>query len=169
MLTAPPAPCHRICVPGGTKCKACNHPQRADIDSALVAGDSERIVANRHGLKQVAIHRHKVSHLGPRLARAMAKVEEQDESLAESILWSQRAAKAVYREADDAAVRVAAVNAHVNAANSRAKWVERLSEKRENENREAPSYHTPAEKAAALEGLIRDATAELERVRGKLS
>lgn len=40
------------------RCRICAHEQRASIDTALVKGDSTRLVATRHGVSQSAIARH---------------------------------------------------------------------------------------------------------------
>ena len=40
-------------------CSICSHPQRREIDRALLAGESLRNIAQRHGASLAALHRHK--------------------------------------------------------------------------------------------------------------
>src|SRR3954470_10341024 len=46
--------------PPRPRCLVCRHPQRHDIDLALVAGESLRRVAARHGLSHSCLARHKL-------------------------------------------------------------------------------------------------------------
>lgn len=57
------------------RCTVCDHPERNAIDS-LVANQtaSERIIANRYGLTQAAVHRHK-QHIPARVAKAVERRE----------------------------------------------------------------------------------------------
>lgn len=58
-------------------CTACHHPQRADIDRALIAGtDPLRAIAARHGLSVGAIRRHRESHLPATMAMAHEAAEQ---------------------------------------------------------------------------------------------
>ncbi len=59
----------------GSRCTVCDHPKRKEIDSAMHTS-SERTIADRFALSKTAVHRHKVSHLGPGLARAAARRED---------------------------------------------------------------------------------------------
>ena len=56
-------------------CSICRHPQRRAIDSALPIS-SERIVANQFGVTKASLHRHKVAHLRPSVARVAERREE---------------------------------------------------------------------------------------------
>jgi hypothetical protein len=47
-------------------CTICTHPQRTAIETALMAGDAFRIIANRFGTSPAALFRHK-GHLAKRL------------------------------------------------------------------------------------------------------
>lgn len=59
----------------GRKCSICNHPQRSEIDKALVTrSTSYRNVSERYGVSVGALSRHKANHL-PRLVEA-AKASE---------------------------------------------------------------------------------------------
>lgn len=53
---------------GRDRCGGCTHPQRAELDAALVAGTSLRTVANRFGISTSAAHRHK-AHVAGSLVR----------------------------------------------------------------------------------------------------
>jgi hypothetical protein len=70
-----------------TQCTVCNHKARDAIDEALVAGRPVRHVATTFGLSKDAVHRHKRSHVDPRLATVVADRIEQGrfESLADQL------------------------------------------------------------------------------------
>ncbi len=70
-------------------CTVCRHPQRAEIDQALVAGASFRDVAGRFGTSKSALERHRREHLSTAIARAYEE---------------QAAAEATHGEALDALV-----------------------------------------------------------------
>ena len=60
----------------GGKCSICNHPQRSEIDKALVTRSmSYRNIAERFGVSVGALSRHKANHL-PRLVEAAKASEE---------------------------------------------------------------------------------------------
>lgn len=48
-------------------CSVCKHPERAAIDSALVAGEPLRDIAGRFSLGKSSLARHKLEHLPDRL------------------------------------------------------------------------------------------------------
>jgi hypothetical protein len=51
-----------------SRCTVCSHPERAEIDHAvLVDRVAERVTANRYGISQGALHRHRVNHLSEAL------------------------------------------------------------------------------------------------------
>jgi len=52
----------------GTRCTVCDHPERPEIDAALPVS-SVRNIAKRWSLSPAAIHRHKVKHSQPAVAR----------------------------------------------------------------------------------------------------
>jgi len=54
-------------------CRACTHPDRNDIDGAIVSGVSSRKVAERFSLSEAGVSRHKVGHLSPAIAKAASK------------------------------------------------------------------------------------------------
>jgi len=51
-------------------CTACSHPQRPEIDRALVEGATYRTIADRFGLSETALKRHKSDHLPGHVAKA---------------------------------------------------------------------------------------------------
>jgi hypothetical protein len=52
------------------RCTICHHPDRAEIEKALVQSEPFRDVAERFGTSASALHRHKNSHLPAHLAKA---------------------------------------------------------------------------------------------------
>ena len=51
-------------------CSICTHPQRAEIEKALVAGEPLRDIAGRCPASRSALHRHKQEHLPAHLVKA---------------------------------------------------------------------------------------------------
>jgi hypothetical protein len=61
--------------PGG-QCTICNHPQRVEIDKALVEGETLRNVAKRFDVSYSAVGRHKRNgHIAEQIAKAAKKKE----------------------------------------------------------------------------------------------
>lgn len=54
-------------------CRACSHPEREAIDSALVTGRSSGKVAEKYGLSDAGVSRHKVNHLSAAIAKVDVK------------------------------------------------------------------------------------------------
>jgi hypothetical protein len=52
------------------KCQVCDHPERRNIDTALLARDGVRDVARRYGVDKSAVSRHLNQHLRPTAAGA---------------------------------------------------------------------------------------------------
>jgi hypothetical protein len=52
------------------RCTVCNHPERHNIDGALVTGAPYRSVAKRFGLSESAVYRHKTDHLPKHMVKA---------------------------------------------------------------------------------------------------
>ena len=48
-------------------CAVCTHPQRPDIDGALLAGAPYRTIGQRYGMHPVSVYRHAHHHLAERL------------------------------------------------------------------------------------------------------
>src|SRR5687767_1669532 len=65
------------------QCGPCLHPERQAIDSALVAGEPYRNIAERFGTSTTALHRHKGEHLPVTLTLAhdAAEVANADDLL----------------------------------------------------------------------------------------
>jgi len=53
-------------------CTVCLHPERQEIDAAIIAGAPNRRIATRHSLTEAAGRRHRATHLPTRLVRAQA-------------------------------------------------------------------------------------------------
>ena len=72
--------------PGG-QCSICNHPQRVEIDKALVAGESYRAIARQYGVSREAAGRHKRNgHIAEQIAKAARKKEiKQAEEIASAV------------------------------------------------------------------------------------
>jgi len=51
-------------------CTICSHPERAEIDRALVAGMAFRNIAERYGTSATALTRHKKEHVPGHVAKA---------------------------------------------------------------------------------------------------
>jgi FixJ family two-component response regulator len=47
----------------GRICTCCSHPQRREIDQALVQGRDNRRIAARYGLSENAVRRHRAEHI----------------------------------------------------------------------------------------------------------
>ena len=56
-------------------CTVCQHPERTAIDQALVAGESNRRIASRCDVSEIAVRRHKAEHLPRQVAQAHAAAE----------------------------------------------------------------------------------------------
>ena len=66
----------------GRSCSVCTHPKRAEIDRAILSGESYRAIARRFGLSKDAIRRHR-DHIPSQLARA---VEAEEAARADDLL-----------------------------------------------------------------------------------
>jgi hypothetical protein len=67
------------------ECTVCAHPDRAEIDEALVGGASNRSVASLYDVSEAAVRRHKANHLPAKLVMAQAaeEVAQADDLLAQ--------------------------------------------------------------------------------------
>jgi hypothetical protein len=67
------------------ECTVCAHPDRAEIDEALVGGASNRSVASLYDVTEAAVRRHKANHLPAKLVMAQAaeEVAQADDLLAQ--------------------------------------------------------------------------------------
>src|ERR671913_749223 len=85
------------------RCTVCDHPQRHDIDEALVTGAPYRSVARRFELSESSVYRHKTEHLPAHLLKAR-EVEEvaQAEDLLEQLRHLQTHALDILERAEKA-------------------------------------------------------------------
>ena len=51
-------------------CSLCTHPERLDIDKAIIAGLPYRDISGRFGVSKSAVERHAGEHVAPAIARA---------------------------------------------------------------------------------------------------
>lgn len=56
-------------------CEACRHPEREQIDAAIVASTPFRTIGQRYEISHVSLIRHRDSHMAERLAEAAAQRE----------------------------------------------------------------------------------------------
>ena len=60
----------------GAQCTICNHPQRVEIDKALISGATYREIAQRFGVSRDALYRHrKNGHIAEQIAKVAKKKE----------------------------------------------------------------------------------------------
>ena len=78
-------------LPGG-QCTICNHPQRLEIDTALVAGVSYRAIASQYGVSREAVGRHKRNgHIAEQIAKVAKKKEIQQAKEVQAAILAQEA------------------------------------------------------------------------------
>lgn len=77
------------------QCSICIHPDRAEIDKALVAGEPLRDIAGRCPVSRSALHRHKQDHLPGHLVKA---AEEEDLAQAIDVVRQLKAINAACLE-----------------------------------------------------------------------
>ena len=77
--------------PGG-QCTICNHPQRIEIDKALIGGVSYRAIASQYGVSREAVGRHKRNgHIAEQIAKVARKKEiRQAEQIAAAVEEKER-------------------------------------------------------------------------------
>jgi hypothetical protein len=92
-------------------CSTCSHPQRADIDVALIHGTPLRNIARQYGTSLGALHRHKRAHLSSRLVKAQSALEvAQATTLVEQIKDIMADAKVIQKQAEQIAERAQKAN-----------------------------------------------------------
>lgn len=93
---------------GGQTCTVCTHEASEAIDRALVAGESNRVIASQYGISQAAVGRHSQNHLPATLVKAAEDRElahgkslrDQVQGLVEEALASMERSKAAGKEKD---------------------------------------------------------------------
>ena len=60
----------------GLTCTICSHPDRQEIESAIVSGEPQRAIANQWRVSRAAVQRHALRHVSPALAAVQAQREE---------------------------------------------------------------------------------------------
>jgi hypothetical protein len=73
-------------------CTVCEHPQRVEIDRALVGDASNRSLASLYDVSEAAVRRHKANHFPTKLAKAheAEEIAQADDLLAEVRALQQR-------------------------------------------------------------------------------
>lgn len=74
-------------------CSICTHPQRAEIDQAIVSGDPNRRIAAQYGVSENAIRRHKKNgHIEQQLVKAeeSKEIATADQLLADLVSAKER-------------------------------------------------------------------------------
>jgi hypothetical protein len=86
------------------RCTVCAHPEVEAIDTALVAGEPYRSVANRYeSLSQAAVQRHEENHLPATLAKAKDALEiSRADDLLASVRGLQGRALSILGKAEEA-------------------------------------------------------------------
>jgi len=83
------------------QCTICTHPDRKQIEQALVSGRSLRNVAEQYGCSATALHRHKQGHLPSSLTQAKQAQEiARADSVLEEIRAEIRRIRKLYRKAE---------------------------------------------------------------------
>lgn len=60
----------------GAQCTICNHPQRVEIEKAVMAGKSYRAIAGQYGVSREAVGRHKRNgHIAEQIVKAAKEME----------------------------------------------------------------------------------------------
>ncbi len=76
------------------QCSICTHPQRAEIDKALVRNtDTKREIAKRFGIGLSALYRHLDAHIGEVIARGQRVREERTRAQTTAIVEAHEAAQ----------------------------------------------------------------------------
>jgi hypothetical protein len=87
----------------------CEHPEREEIDRALVGDASNRLVASLYGVSEVAARRHKTNHLPakPVMAQATEEVAQADDLLSQVRDLQRRALDILDKAEADGELRTA--------------------------------------------------------------
>ena len=104
-------------------CSICSHPQRPEIDRALLAAEPERAIAGRYGVSRAALGRHR-AHIAAAVAQSQALTIER---LLGDLADLQRRALALLAEAEgsgDLRAALAAVRETRGVVETAAKLIE---------------------------------------------
>jgi hypothetical protein len=94
------------------RCTICDHPERADIDKALVAGEPFRNIARRSGTSVSSLHRHRQSHIVELLAKVQSPSTPEEAARKQELIGHQEALEAgELRHAIDVVQQLRAINA----------------------------------------------------------
>ena len=90
-------------------CSTCTHPERDEVDQALVNGVSYRNVSKQFRLTVASLHRHKGTHIPEHLAKAEeAKEVAQADSLLDRLMDLSRETSLILKEAREGARKIRA-------------------------------------------------------------
>jgi hypothetical protein len=85
------------------ECTVCVHPEKGDIDEALVGGASNRSLASLYDVSEASVRRHKANHLPAKLVMAQAAEEvAQADTLLEQVRDLQERALDILDKAEEA-------------------------------------------------------------------
>ena len=92
-------------------CSICQHPQRSEVEQALIDGEPFRVVAARFGTSTSTLQRHK-AHLPAELVRAKQAAEvSQSDDLLQKVANLENDARRIQRKAEKAGDLRTAVSA----------------------------------------------------------
>ncbi len=79
---------------GGRLCTVCTSPDRAEIEAAILRGDSMRAIARRYAPSRRSMERHRDAHMGVAVAVALGARGDAERANGESILEQVRGIQA---------------------------------------------------------------------------
>jgi hypothetical protein len=82
-------------------CSACRHPQRTQIEQALVRGTSLRDIAAQFGTAKTIIARHRTHVAGTIARRIEAQESVRTATLLDDVRAAERRAESLYRQAEE--------------------------------------------------------------------
>ena len=151
---------HRTTLMGMPRtCTVCTHPDREEIDKALLDGGPYRVIAVRFGASASAVYRHKREHLPRALVRAVeAREAEHGANLLDQLQDLQRRALCILDQAEaagDLRTALAAVREARGCVELLGKATGQLVEKHAHLHLEAPpSASVLAELSASFRSFV---------------
>ncbi len=98
--------------PMGRRCTICEHPQRQEIDKALLSGLSFRKIGKRFDINPSAAYRHRQTHVVDLIARVQKPLNREELARAEKLAEQQQETQAgELRYAIDVVQQLKAINA----------------------------------------------------------